>query len=193
MFNRAIKLSFFSLPALLLGVLLYSSCTNSLNDIQKIASKEEDKPISTSTGVEIIYSDSAKVKARLTTPLMINFDDVKKPYYEMPKGVKIVFFDEDLQQKGTITSDYAIQLEKDNMIEFRKNVVATNSRGETFRSDELFYDQNNKKLYSNKAVQITMAAGNVIDGSGFNSNESLYPWHIDNSKGIFHVDEKQVQ
>lgn len=193
MFNQAIKLCAIKLPALLICMLLYSSCTNSLNDIKKIASKEEDKPISTSTGVEIIYSDSAKVKARLTTPFMINFDDPKKPYYEMPKGVRIVFFDDELKEKGTITSDYAIQLEKENMIEFRKNVVATNARGETFRSEELFYDQNNKKLYSNKPVQITMSAGNVINGTDFNSNESLYPWTINNSKAVFHVDDKQVQ
>ena len=129
--NQAKKLLSLCLPALFC-MLLISACENSITDIQKIASKEEDKPISTSKDVDVIYSDSAKVKARLLTPLMIELDDQNKPYQEMPKGVKIIFYDDSLRQKGTITSDYAIRLEKENTITFRKNVVATNAQGETF-------------------------------------------------------------
>src|SRR5476651_1803872 len=139
------------LPALLICMLLLNACENSLNDIKKIASKEEDKPISVSKGVDVIYSDSAKVKAHMLTPLMIDSNGV---YQEMPKGVKIIFYDEDMKEKGTIVWDYAMQREKDNMIIFRKNVVATNIQGETFKSEELIYDKTNKKLYSNKPVQI---------------------------------------
>ena len=188
--GRAKKQSLLYLPALLICMLAVSACENSLNDIQKIASKEEDKPISRSTGVDVIYSDSAKVKAHMTTPLMIEYSDVAKPYREMPKGVKIIFFDETLQEKGSITSEYAIQHVKENTIEFRKNVVASNTQGETFKSEELVYDQTAKKLFSNKSVQITMSKGTVMNGTGFNSNESLYPWHIDQATGIFPVTEK---
>ena len=171
--------------------MLLSSCENSLNDIKKIASEEENKPISTSTDVDVIYSDSAKVKARMFAPVMIELDDKVKPYQEMPKGIKIIFYDEKLQKKGIITSDYAIRLEKENTITFRKNVVATNAQGETFKSDELVYDQTAKTLHSNKPVQITMTNGNVMNGTGFKSNESLYPWTIDQATGTFPVDEKQ--
>ena len=175
---------------MLLSMLLLSACENSLDDIKKVSSDDGNKPISRSMGVDVIYSDSAKVKAHLTTPLMIDHNDAGKPYTEMPKGVKIVFFDDDLKEKGTITSDYAIRREKENIIEFHKNVVATNAQGETFKSDELIDDQTKKILYSSKAVQITMSDGNVMYGTGFHSNESLYPWNIDQSTGIFHVTEK---
>jgi LPS export ABC transporter protein LptC len=191
--SQAKKFLSLCLPALCGCMLLLSACENSLNTINKLTSKEEDKPISRSTGVEIIYSDSAKVKARLTTLLMIQLDDAAKPYQEMPKGVKIIFYDENLKEKGNIVSDYAIRLGKENTITFRKNVIASNSQGETFRSEELVYDQTAKKMYSTKPVQITMTNGNVMNGTGFNSNESLYPWHIDQSTGVFHVDEKAVK
>jgi LPS export ABC transporter protein LptC len=191
--SRAQKLFTLGLPALCICMLLVSACENSLSDIRKIASKEEEKPISRSTGVDVIYSDSAKVKARLITPLMIELDDPKSPYQEMPKGVKITFYDDNLKEKGTITSDYAIRLEKENKITFRKNVVATNAQGETFKSEELIYDQTSKKIYTNKPVQINMGNGDVMQGVGANSNESLYPWHIEQSTGIFKVDEKTVQ
>ena len=182
----------FHLPVIFMAILLFSSCENSLNDIKKISFNDEDKPISRSTGVDIIYSDSAKVKLRILTPLMIETTKDNKSTREMTKGVKVIFYDDDLKEKGTVVSDYAIQKEKDNIIEFRQNVVATNVQGETFKSDELIYDLGNKKLYSTKSVQITMVGGNTIEGTGFNSNESLYPWHINQSSGIFHVNEKQA-
>lgn len=190
LYSQAKKFSHLYLPALFICMLL-ASCENSLNDIQKIQSAEADKPISRSTYVDIIYSDSAKVKAHLTAPLEIDHDDVAKPYKEMSKGVKIIFYEDDLSVKGTITSEYAIEKDKENMIEFHKNVVAKNAQGETFKSDELIYDETNKKLYSNKPVQIIMTNGNIMNGTGFNSNESLYPWHIDQSTGVFHVTENQ--
>jgi LPS export ABC transporter protein LptC len=121
---------------------------------------------------------------------MIDYKDVAKPYTEFPKGVKIIFFDEKMGEKGTITADYAIKRDKENTIEFRKNVVASNNQGETFKSEELIYDQTAKKLFSNKPVQITMSNGDIMNGTGFNSNESLYPWHIDQSTGRFNVTEK---
>jgi LPS export ABC transporter protein LptC len=189
--SQAKKFLSLCLPALFVCMLTMSACENSLNDIAKISSQEENKPISKSTDINVTYSDSAKVKAVLQAPLMIDLEDQNKGYQEMPNGVKITFYDDSLQVKGTITSDYAIKLEKENTITFRKNVVATNAQGETFKSEELIYDQTAKKIYTNKAVTINMGNGDVMQGVGATSNESLYPWEIQHSTGIFHVDEKQ--
>jgi LPS export ABC transporter protein LptC len=191
MHSQAKKLLYQCLPALFIYMLLTASCENSLNDIAKIASREEDKPIATSTGVDVIYSDSAKVKAHMTTPLMIDFDDGKNPYREMPKGVKVVFYEDDLSPKGTVTSDYAIQRDKEKTIDFKKNVVVTNSQGQTFKSEELIYDETNQKFHTDLPVEINLGNGDTMKGVGANSNASLYPWHINGSTGIFLVDEKQ--
>lgn len=184
------KLVYTCLPALCILMLSLSSCENSLNDIQKIASKEEERPISTSNDVDVIYSDSAKVKMHMTSPLMIQLDDSKNSYEEFPKGIKAVFYEDDLSIKGTITADYAIEKDKENILDFKGHVVVTNAQGETFRSEELIYDGNKKIYYTNKPVTIDMTGGDEMKGTGANSNASMYPWHIDNSTGIFHVDEK---
>ena len=193
MYSRANKFFYLGLPALFSCMLTLTSCENSLNDIEKIASKEEDKPISKSTGVEVIYSDSAKVKIRLLTPLMVELDQDKKSYREMPKGVKMTFYEDDLTIKGTLTSDYAIEKEKENLIEFRKNVVVTNAQGQTFKSDELIYDETKKTYHTDKPVEINLGNGDVMNGVGATSNASMYPWVMQRSTGIFHVDEKQEQ
>ena len=192
--NKAVfKKTHIYLPAIFAGMFLFSSCENSLNDIKKISSGDADKPISRSIGVDVIYSDSAKVKGHLTAPLMIDYsDNTPKPYKEFPKGVKIVLYDDDLKESGNVVSDYAIQREKENKIEFRKNVVATNANGQVFKSDELIYDMTARTFKSSKAVEITNKEGDVAQGFGFESNESMYPWRMGSTTGSFHVDEKQV-
>jgi len=68
--------------------------------------------------------------------------------------------------------------------------VVTNAQGQTFKSEELIDDQANKKFYTYKPVVIDMGNGDIMQGVGANCNASMYPWHLDRSTGIFHVDEK---
>ena len=191
--TKPFALKFLLAACLLAAGSFVSSCENSLNDIQKISAKEENRLISKSTGVDLIYSDSAKVKAHMTAPVLISYDDAPKPYKEFPKGIKIIFYDEFLKEKGNIVSDWAVQRDKENRMEFRKNVVVTNAEGQIFKSEELIYDMTAKKMYSNKPVQILMSGGDIMEGTGADSNESFYPWHIKGSTGVFHVNEKEVQ
>lgn len=171
------------------GLLLFSACENSLKDIQKISAQEVSKPISTTTGLNVIYSDSAKVQFQLTAPLMLDHSDTKVK--EMPKGVKIVKFEttpKGVTQTAQITADYGIQ-RSDRVIELRRNVVATNQKGDIFKSDELFWDQGKREIYSNKLVQLTSSNGTNLYGTGATTNESMDPWIIKNTTGQIPVNQ----
>lgn len=176
----------FNLWMFVLLCLLFAACENDLKKVQEISAKEVNSLIEQTTGVEVIYSDSAKVKARMLTPLLLHFQ-VEKPYYEMPKGVKVISFDDSLKKSSTVTSEYAITSKNEKMITLRKNVVATNAKGDVFKSEELIWDQEKQLFYSNKAVSITMANGNIINGTSFESNENFNPWTISQSSGNFKV------
>jgi LPS export ABC transporter protein LptC len=179
------------LPALA-GLLLLSACENDIKKIREISAEDVSKPVQRYTGVDIIYSDSAKVKFRILSPLLLQYEGTK-PYDEMPKGVNIIIYDKDLSKMGSLTADSAVQYEDKKLIEFHKNVVATNAKGETFKSDELIWDQNNKTMRSNKLVQITMSNGDIMNGKGFQSDQSLGHWTIDQSTGLFNVTEDAAQ
>src|SRR5579872_4010148 len=127
--TRAKQIFNLFLPVIIAGAALLTGCENDLKDIQKISAAEVNKPIEKYTDVDVIYSDSAKVKAHMTAPLMINYK-VKNPYTEMPKGVKVIFFDANQQENGTLTADFAVQREQEKTIELRKNVVGVNAKGE---------------------------------------------------------------
>ncbi|MXV51686.1 LPS export ABC transporter periplasmic protein LptC [Pedobacter sp. HMF7647] len=180
-----------SLLILLLISLLVSSCENNLKDVERISSKKVSVPVDKSYGVQVIYSDSAVVKAKMNTPVLFHYE-TKSPYYEMPKGVTVIFYDPAQKETSRVTSDYAISRENEKVVELRKNVVATNPEGKTFKSDELFWDENKKRFYSNKLVSITTKS-ETIYGTSFWANEDFTYYEIRQSTGNFDVKQKDQQ
>jgi len=188
------QLLFLIYPAILFGLLL-SACTNDLKKIQEISAKEVNSPADTTTGVDVIFSDSAHVKARILAPLMLEYEQVKnnQPYMLMPKGVKIILFDKNQQPSATIIADTAYNYETTKILKLIKNVVASNAKGDVFKSDELIWDQNTHKITSGKPVDITMANGNVGHGTAMETNEAFNPFTLQNQTGLIYIDPKYEQ
>ena len=169
----------------------FASCGESdLSKAKEIELKQKED-VEITRGAEIIYSDSVHVKAKLTTPILYNHK-TNNPYYEMPKGIVVIFFDKDLKQTSKVTSDYAIRKENQRIVELKKNVVATNAEGKTFKSDELIWDENLKRFYSNKLVTIN-TGGNLITGPGFWSNEDFSYYEIRQGSGTFNFKDDLSQ
>ncbi|WP_256012698.1 LPS export ABC transporter periplasmic protein LptC [Desertivirga xinjiangensis] len=156
----------------LLTSMLVASCENDLRDVEKVSSKKQDVPVDKSYGVTIIYSDSAKVKGKLLTPELLQFHTAN-PYYEFPKGITIIFFDENLNESSRVVSDYAVRREHEKQVELRKNVVVTNVKGDVFKSEELIWDEVKQQFFSNQLVNIIKPDGTNIFGSGFRSDQNF--------------------
>jgi LPS export ABC transporter protein LptC len=189
--SKAKQISGLFLPVIIAGVALMTGCENDLKDIQKISATEVNKPVEKYTGVDVVYSDSARVKAHMTAPLMINYK-VKNPYTEMPNGVKVIFYDNNLVATSTITANYGVYRQSEKKIELRKNVVGTNVKGDTFTSDELIWDQNTKQVHSSKLVHVKLADGSITDGTSFVSDENFEHWTLTQGTGIIHVKNQDI-
>ncbi len=141
-----------------------SSCND--DDLKNAAAIASNKVTFTSDrtyGVDMIYSDSARVKAKGFAPILDKVTPTKGgSYQEMPKGVKIDFYDQFQKKSGSITSDYAIMKETEQLTIFRKNVVVINENM-TFNTEELTWDQNKKMFFSPKGIVFKP------DGSTFNA------------------------
>ncbi|OOQ58545.1 LPS export ABC transporter periplasmic protein LptC [Mucilaginibacter pedocola] len=175
----------------LFAVMLFSACENDINKIQEIAAADATKPIQRTTDLDVIFSDSALVKFRLRSPLFIEYQ-VKEPYSTMPKGVKITSLDKDAKENGNIVSDSACMRNNNKLIEFYKNVVATNSEGTVYKSEELIWDQNKKIYYSNKPVEMTKVGGDIMRGTSFTSDDKLQHPIFQNSTAVIHVNGDAV-
>jgi LPS export ABC transporter protein LptC len=170
-------------------LVLFSACENDLKDVEQISAKKLVVPVDKTTGVTVIYSDSAVVKAKMITPEYLHYK-TDKPYIEMQKGVTVIFYDAEQQETSRVKSDYAIRRENEKLVELKRNVVATNNKGQTFKSEELIWDESKGRFFSNRLVSIT-SQGNTLFGTNFWSNQDFSYYEINQATGDLSLTDKQ--
>ena len=173
-----------------LGIALIS-CENDLSDVEAVSSIKNTMPLETAKKIEIIYSDSARVKARVLSPVLYHFDNVENPYYEMPRGVLVTFYEsagDTLLVESTLSSRYAIRYEKRQVMEVSDSVVVLNKKGEKLNTEHLVWDENTQRIYSDKFVKIT-TRDKVIYGDGFESNQDFSSYRIFKIKGVVSIND----
>lgn len=174
-----------------LFLLMFCICISSCNsDDLKNASTVSAKKITLSKersyGVGVTYSDSAYVKAIGFAPILDKVTpSMGASYNEMPKGVKIEFYNELLKKTGTITSDYAINKETEKITIFRKHVVVV-SESLTFTTEELTWDEN-KKIYYSPAGTVTGKDGEIINGTEFYAPQDFSTYKIIEATGSTYI------
>ncbi|SFG61701.1 LptA/OstA family protein [Pedobacter insulae] len=178
MLKSSLKICF-----LAIAVLWISSCTeDDLKNAAPISSKKVTLTKDRTYGMEVTYSDSAVLKAKGYAPI---YDKVTPSqgnmYNEMPKGVKIEFYDPYLQVTGTITSNYAINDETKRVTIFRKNVVVVNDKL-TFTTEELTWDENTKMYTSPYGTAVTKT-GDVLTGMSFSAPQDFSTYTISKASG----------
>lgn len=173
----------------LLGILLFVSCENDINEVNKIENIQEEEAVDISKDVKVIYSDSARVKAQLSGPEMRIYHDTtgnKNSNHEFKKGIQIIFYDAEGTESQRIKSDYGIQRTKENIIEFRKNVVITMANGSIVKTEEFFYDQNNKTYYNTLPITFEMKDGRGnFQGTSFISDADFNNIKAENMSGYY--------
>lgn len=171
---------------IILGLLLFlSSCENKMSDIDRLASIPEEEAVDISKNIRVTYSDSATVKAVLTAPEMRMYHD-SASNIEFQKGVEIVFYGADLKETHRITSDYALQRSLDEIYEFRKNVVVNRADGSVIKSEEIIYDEKNKRYYNSVEIIFFFndERGNQV-ASSFTSDHEFKRIEGENMTGYF--------
>ncbi len=134
--------------------------------------KELDLSKEVAEEVEILYSDSAKVRVRITGPRMDYLADRANPVQEFPKGVFVEFYDEDLNVTSTLSGNFAQRFENKNLIIVRDSVVWQSNEGEKLESEELIWDEQEQRVYTQKFARITRE-DEVIYGYGFEATQNF--------------------
>jgi LPS export ABC transporter protein LptC len=164
------------------GLILICACEN---DIEKINSLTANSlPEISGKKVEIIYSDSGKVKMQLNANEIRQFAKAERPYIEFPQGIHVIFFDDSVKHESEILADYAKYYQEDRFWEARGNVMAVNLKsGKKLNTEELFWDEKLEKIYSNSFSRIETERGTFYGQKGFESNQKLTHWKLKESKG----------
>ncbi|MBC6110579.1 hypothetical protein ACFOG5_17705 [Pedobacter fastidiosus] len=180
------KLSAFIYVAFLGLSLFLTSCgDDDLKNANSVATGKITLSRDTTKGFEVIYSDSARVKARGNAPILVKITpSTGGMEQEMPNGVKIDFFNaQNGTIDGTLISDYAIRKDQELKTTFRKNVIVKNNKGDTFSSEELIWDEAKKLFYSTVKVRVQSVDGNIVEGINFEAPQDFSTYKISNGNG----------
>ncbi|MCW5923445.1 MAG: LPS export ABC transporter periplasmic protein LptC [Saprospiraceae bacterium] len=149
---------------------------------------QDDVAIEVGRDVEILYSDSAIVRVRVTGPLLHNYSDRENPRQEFPEGVKIDFLEPDLSVRSVLTAKTAVRNQEKGQIIARDSVVLVSSEGEKLETEELIWDEKTAKIYTEKFVKVTKP-GEVIYGYGLEAEQDFSYWKITVPKGRIKVEQ----
>ncbi len=138
--------------------------------------------------VEILYSDSAIVRVRVTGPTLHNYMERENPRQEFPDGVKIEFLEPNLSVKSTITAKMAMRYQEKGRIVARDSVVLVTVKQEKLETEELIWDEKTAKVFTEKFVKVTKP-GEVIYGYGLEAEQDFSYWKITIPKGRIKVEQ----
>ena len=186
-FNHIPFLRYFGVAALVTGAaILFFGCKK--NNIEEIKAfyTTESLPILEATNFETLSTDSGQVRFSLKAPKLLRFEADGRDYNEFPEGLELVEYDEHKKVISSITANYAREYLADHKWEAKNNVIATNANGDTLKTEVLYWDKKNEKIYTDEFVKI-IRTDQIITGIGFTSDQKMQNWKIRDPKGTIYV------
>ncbi len=165
------------------------SCVTKMEDIDNLTNGLAAS-MEVATNVEILYSDSAQIKVKISGPTMNRYLDKTNPREEFPDGVHVEFFGPDGQIESWLDADYAVRETKKSRIVTRKNVNLYNEKNEKLETSELIWDEKGGKVYTNRFVMITQPErGDTSYGHGFVANNDFTRFEIQKNSGKMNIND----
>jgi LPS export ABC transporter protein LptC len=166
-----------------------AACSNDIETINALTNMIKLPDVS-GYDIEISYTDSGILKGKIIAPEANDFNVEEEPYTEFPKGIKVVFYDLSGNPESYIQANYAILYKKKQLWEGRGQVVAENpGKGEKLETEQIFWDQKDQRIYSEKYSVITNQDGIFYGENGFEAREDLTKWWMRGYKGKVNVRE----
>lgn len=164
------------------------SCSEEKKEWVAVPSDPEKSYTMKATEVNTLISDSGITRYRLTAQTWLVFGRAKEPYWYFPEGIYVEKFDTLFHTEASIKADTAYYFDKKGLWQLIGHVEVESLEGEQFSTSELFWDQKEEKVYSDKYIRIQQEE-QIVTGIGFESNQNMTKYKIFNSQGVFPVEE----
>jgi LPS export ABC transporter protein LptC len=170
------------LRVLFLGLICFLvACENDLAEVNRFVDKNEVS-IETAKGIEMLYSDSAKVRVKIISPTLLRHLDKRNPHQEFPDGIDVEFFGDRGGVTSRLTAKSALRYEKENKIIIRDSVVWVSKKNERLETEELIWEEEEDRVFTNKFVTI-IREEEILYGYGFESNQDFTEYKINAIEG----------
>ena len=174
---------------LVVGTVMLFSCKTDIKEVNALAARE-GLPELSGENMELFYSDSARLKYKVSAPIYEKYNTEKEKYDEFPKGLKAILYDKDGAEVGSIVSKYAKKLEEEALWELRDEVVVINSEGKKLETELLYWDMKKETVYSDRYTRLTSGEQIIEGNGGFESDQQLYNPVFKNVTGQVEIQEE---
>ncbi len=146
------------------------SCENSLEKVKQFIDIDTISGVM-AYDVTVLRSDSGMVVASLKAPVLHSIEN-DSSVLEFPKGFFAEILD-DTVVTATISADYGVNREKEEMLIAKGNVVVKNMETqEILNTETLFWNQKTKKISTKNMVKIT-SPDRVVFGDSLTADEDF--------------------
>jgi LPS export ABC transporter protein LptC len=142
-------------------------------------------PLMETTNVLTLFSDSAKLKLKLTAPLEQQFENGDVLY---PKGMVVTFFAADGKSVvNTLTAKYGKVDKVKNLYIMRGDVrVANVPNQQRMYTEELFFDKTKQQIYTAPEMPVRVVTPyEMLTGKGFTANQDFSRYSLKYPTGSF--------
>lgn len=146
------------------AVTMFFSCESNFKEVQKLNNKKFI-PTGQADTINLVYTDSGRVKAILISPKMIDYGSVENPYTEFPKGIRVTLYD-DNNNKNYVDADYAVSYKRTSLIDLQGNVKITTFDNKILETSQLYFDQKNEWFFTEKHFKYLDGKGGFLQGPG---------------------------
>lgn len=174
----------------LLGVFVFfTACENDIQEVRELTAKQ-DSAIVSAINVEINYTTNGNQYVLMKAPELNRYSTGEEDaYLEFPKGMNMLFYDDEGNVTSTLKSDYSIYYEDEGKWIAKYDVEAVNEKGEKLNTEYLVWLRDEEKISTDQFVKITTSDGVIYGDDGFVSNQSFTSWEVINGRGILNIDE----
>ena len=147
-----------------------------------------------SENLTIVMSENGRKSYHFKTPLLEGYMLGRDPYREFRKGISITTYQDDslTTVNAVLVANYAIYYENRKLWEAKGDVVVTKHDGTRLYTQQLFWNSQTKRIYSNVDTKLVTDTDELI-GEGFESDEDMNEPRFRRWKGKMQVDTEQLR
>ena len=172
----------------------FISCKEEVKSTVDLHYDADKVPSLNTDSVTMLISDSGLIRYKVIAKTWEIFDRAKDPHWFFPDGLYVEQFDTIFSIVATVKADTAWNFTSKKLWQLKGHVVIRNKLGETFKSEELFWDQRQQKVYSKKYVEVFRPDKMTLHGmGGIEANKQMTEyrfWNVKDSPITYNEDQE---
>lgn len=184
---HSLKFKLINKTLVIIAITTFFSCDDSSTLLKQINTFKEN-PVGIAYNINMTYTDSASIKARLEAPVHLDFSHLSFKYSEFPDGLKVIFYN-DQNQENTVYADYGILYNQTKIVDLQGNVVLLSYDGSRLETDQMYWDAEKEWLFTEEPFLFQNNDYNLA-ANRLDTNKEFSKFQTGKLSGTIAVEEK---